>query len=188
MPFRNTDDAYGTVARLLHWIIVVLIILQFVSVSIAEDLPNGIEKLKIMANHKSFGMLILMLAVVRLGWRLANPVPAPPAAIPGWQRLAASGTHWLLYALLFAQPITGWITSTTRNFPVSFFNLFQFPDLIGPNDRLHELFEETHHFLARTILVIAILHATAALYHHFWLKDDVLRRMLPFGRPGGTRT
>ena len=186
MSLRNTLSGYGSVAKLLHWSVVALIITQFVLASIAEDLPNGLEKLKIMAYHKSFGMLILMLALARITWRLLNPTPELPAGMPKWQRLAAKVTHVLLYVLLIAQPITGWIASTTRNFPVSFFGLFQFPDLVGPNDELHEVFEGVHEFLAGTLLVVAILHAAAGLYHHFWTKDDVLRRMLPFGSSGTT--
>jgi len=184
MTLRNTSSGYGSVAKLLHWSVVLLIIAQFVLGKIGSDLPNGLEKLKVMANHKSIGMLILMIALVRIAWKLANPSPALPAGMPRWQRIAAKVSHSALYVLLIAQPITGWITSTTRNFPVSFFNWFQFPNLVGPNDELHERFEDLHHFLAEALLVIAILHAAAALYHHFWVRDDVLRRMLPFGQTG----
>jgi len=183
MTLRNTAIAYGSVAKLLHWTIVVLIIAQFVLASSADDLPNGLEKLKLLATHKSIGMTVLMLALVRIGWRLTNPVPPSPATMPRWQVRAAHTSHFVLYALLLAQPITGWIMSSARNFPVSYFGLFQWPDLVGPSDALHERFEDIHHLLGEALLVIALVHAAAALYHHFWIKDDVLRRMLPFARP-----
>jgi cytochrome b561 len=183
MTLRNTRIAYGSIAKLLHWTIVVLIIAQFVLANAADDLPNGLEKLKLLATHKSIGMTVLMLALVRIGWRLTNPVPPSPATMPRWQVRAAHTSHFALYALLLAQPITGWIMSSARNFPVSYFGLFQWPDLVGPSDELHERFEDIHHLLGEALLVIALVHAAAALYHHFWIKDDVLRRMLPFARP-----
>jgi cytochrome b561 len=188
MALRNTATAYGSVARLLHWTIVALIIAQFVLASSAEDLPNGLEKLKLLATHKSIGMTVLMLALIRLGWRLANVVPPPPPTMPRWQVLAARTSHFLLYVLIIAQPVTGWIMSSARNFPVSYFGLFQWPDLVAPSDELHERFEEIHHFLAEALLVVAIVHAAAALYHHFVARDDVLLRMLPFGRPREDRS
>src|SRR4026208_109351 len=88
---RNTPSSYGSVAKLLHWSIVVLIITQLVLGISADDLPNGLRKLELLAWHKSFGMLILMLALVRLAWRYANPRPVPPADMPRWQRLAPGG-------------------------------------------------------------------------------------------------
>jgi cytochrome b561 len=184
MSLRNTASSYGSVAKLLHWTIVVLIIAQFVLANSAEDLPNGLEKLKLLATHKSIGMTVLALALIRLGWRLANVVPPPPPGMPRWQVLAAHTSHLLLYVLIIAQPITGWIMSSARNFPVSYFGWFQWPDLVAPDDALHERFEDIHHLLADALLVVALVHAAAALYHHFWVKDDVLRRMLPFGRTG----
>jgi cytochrome b561/polyisoprenoid-binding protein YceI len=180
MPLRNTPSSYGSITKLLHWTIVILIITQVVLGSVADDLPNGIRKLEILAWHKSFGMLILLLALARLGWRFANPVPAPPADMPRWQKIAALGTHRLLYVLILLQPLTGWLMSSFRNFPVSFFGLFQWPDLVAPNPEMHELFEEIHEWLARLLVTVALVHAGAALYHHFGRRDNVLRRMLPF--------
>jgi cytochrome b561 len=180
MSLRNTPTSYGSVAKLLHWSIVVLIITQLVLAISAHDLPNGLRKLELLAWHKSFGMLILMLALARLAWRFANPVPPPPADMPRWQQLAAVGTHRLLYALILLQPLTGWVMSSYKNYPVSFFGLFQWPDLVAPDAEMHELFEGIHEWLARLLVTVAIVHASAALYHHFGRKDQVLRRMLPF--------
>jgi len=109
MTLRNTASAYGSIAKLLHWTIVVLIIAQFWLGYSADDLPNGLAKLKLLATHKSIGMTVLMLALVRVVWRLANPVPPPPVTTPRWQQLAARTSHLLLYLLLFLQPVTGWI-------------------------------------------------------------------------------
>jgi cytochrome b561 len=179
MHLKNSEDRYGVVAQLLHWAIVALIIVQFVLAEKAEELPLGSAKIATLAQHKSFGMTILLLAVARLIWRLMNPVPKTPSAMPRWQRAAAHASHVGLYALLFATPLLGWTMSSARNFPVSWFGLFTFPDLVGPNRPLYDFLHETHEIAAKLIFGLAVLHAAAALKHHFIDKDNVLRRMLP---------
>lgn len=182
MPLRNTLDRYGTLAQFFHWATVVLIVAQLVTINVAEDLPRGLQKLEMMARHKSFGITILMLAVLRLAWRFASPVPPAPANVAPWQRRAADVSHWLLYALLFALPLSGWMMSSAANYPVSWFGLVQLPDLVGAGEQLHETLEEVHEALATTLLVVAGVHLLAALQHHFLRRDDVLRRMLPWTR------
>lgn len=184
MQWMNSTERYGAVSRTLHWLVVALIITQVVLAKTAEGLPNGIEKLATLSQHKSIGMLVLMLALARIAWRLFSPGPRAPSGSPAWQRAAAGASHGLLYLLLLLQPLTGWLMSSTKNYPVSFFGWFQFPDLVGASEVWHERLEEIHEFLAGTIIAIAVLHAAAALYHHFVLRDGVLRRMLPgLGRP-----
>ena len=179
IAWRNTAERYGGIAQLFHWVIVGLIITQFVLANRSDDLPLGIKKIAVLAQHKSVGMTILMLALLRLVWRFTNPVPAEPTTIPSWQRLAARGSHMLLYLLLFIMPLSGWLMSSARNFPVSWFGLFTFPDLIGPDRALYERLHDVHELLAGTLFVLAIVHALAALKHHFFDRDNVLRRMLP---------
>lgn len=181
MPLRNTADTYGSLAKFLHWSIVILIIAQYFLAEAAHDLPDGVEKLSILTNHKSLGMLVLALAIVRIGWRIANGRNPAPVPMPGWQTTAAAAGHGLLYLLLLAQPISGWMMSSAGNHPVTFFGLFQFPAIVSPNEEVHETYEEVHEFIFELLLVVAVLHALAALYHHFFLKDDSLRRMSPFG-------
>jgi cytochrome b561 len=181
MPLRNTAEAYGSLSKVLHWTIVLLILPQYFLVEAAEELPNGLEKLQIMTWHKSLGMLVLLLALVRIAWKVMNKgVPGPIGN--AWQRKAAAAGHGLLYLLILAQPLTGWIASSTANYPVTLFGWFQFPALVGENHDLHELMEEVHEVLFFTLLAVAAIHVAAALYHHFVLKDGVLRRMLPFAR------
>jgi len=181
MPWRNTEWSFGIVAKFLHWAIVILIVGQFVLAKIADGLPRGAGKLELMGWHKSFGIVVLILAVFRVGWKLVNPTPQPLGMRPSLQRLSAAITHGLLYLLIILQPISGWLTSSSGNSTVSFFGWFQLPNLVSPSEDLHHTFEEVHEFLAGALLAVAALHVFAALYHHFWLKDDVLRRMLPFG-------
>jgi cytochrome b561 len=181
MPLRNTAEAYGSLSKFLHWAIVLLILPQYFLVEAAEELPNGLEKLQIMTWHKSLGMLVLMLALVRIAWKIMNK-GAPGPIGNDWQRKAAAAGHGLLYLLILAQPLSGWIVSSTGNYPVTLFGWFQFPALVGENHDLHEVMEEVHEMLFFALLTVAAIHVAAALYHHFVLKDGVLRRMLPFTR------
>jgi cytochrome b561 len=180
MAIRNTTARWGAVAQLLHWLIVVLIITQVVLASIAEDLPLGMKKLAMYARHKSVGITILGLAVLRLAWRWANPTPALPDTLKPYERRLATLTHAALYLILFAMPLTGWTMSSARGFPVSWFGFFQLPDLVPKNQSLFEALRQTHDTLALMLGAVVFLHVAAALKHHFMLKDDVLRRMLPF--------
>jgi len=182
MPIRNTTARWGAIAQLFHWVIVVLIITQFVLINIEGNLPLGLQKLIWLARHKSVGITILGLAILRLIWRWMNPAPALPDTLKPYERVLAKVTHVGLYVLLFIMPLTGWMMSSARNFPVSWFNLVQLPDLVGPNRALYDTLHTTHAVLAWLLVGVATLHVLAALKHHFVLKDDTLRRMLPFTR------
>jgi cytochrome b561 len=182
MPLRNTEEAYGSVAKFLHWAIVLLILPQYFLAEAAEELPAGLEKIKLMTWHKSFGVLVLVLALARIAWKLANR-PYPAKIGLEWQRKAAAISHGLLYLLILVQPVTGWIASNTSNYPVSFFGWFQLPNLVAENKDLHETFEEVHEAGFFTLLAVASVHVAAAFYHHIFLRDNVLRRMLPFTKP-----
>jgi len=179
MQIRNSQIRYGAAAQWLHWIVVALIVTQFVLASQAEDATSPLRKLSILATHKSVGMTVLTLAVLRLIWRLVNPVPAAPSAMPRWQRIASVVAHWALYALILLTPLMGWMMSSFKNYPVSYFKLFTFPDLVAPNEALFEASKALHKVLAGSMFSVAVLHILAALKHHFVDKDDVLRRMLP---------
>jgi cytochrome b561 len=186
MQVRNTALRWGAVSQFLHWIIVLLIIAQYVLAEAAEELPLGVQKFETYARHKSIGVTILGLAVLRLLWRWMNPTPELPSTLKPYERFLARAAHFGLYAFLFLQPITGWIMSNAENYPVSYFGWFTLPNLVAPDKEFGEVMEEVHEALFKGMLVIAVLHVGAALKHHFWLKDDVLKRMLPFRstRPG----
>jgi len=181
MSFRNTNRSWGSLSKALHWIIVLLIINQWLIAERADSLPNGLAKLQALAWHKSFGITILMLAVVRLVWRLMNPTPELTTETKAWERVLARLSHVLLYALIFAMPLTGWMMSSARNFPVSWFHLFQLPDLVAPDKQTFELMQNLHGVLFLVLVGVALLHVAGALKHHFVDKNDVLKRMLPFG-------
>ena len=171
---------YPLISRLLHWVVAGLIVVQFVLANLAEgaeDSGANLRQLALLANHKSVGMTILMLATVRLLWRIGHPPPPLPATMPRWQLRASQASHWLLYGLLFLLPISGWLMSSASAYSVSWFNLFQFPDLLGANPYLKEVFADIHEALALSLVAVAALHITAALKHHFIDRDTVLLRI-----------
>jgi cytochrome b561 len=182
MPTRTEPVRYGVTAQLLHWVIAGLIVTQFVLARLSAHLPLGVHKLALLARHKSVGMTILMLAVLRLAWRLGHPVPALPPKMRPIERWTARATHVAFYVLLFAMPLTGWMMSSAKNYSVSWFGLFTWPNLIGKNERAFDVLRSTHDTLSNVLFAVAVLHILAALKHHFWDRDDVLMRMLPATR------
>jgi cytochrome b561 len=180
MPITSPPARYTLVAQLFHWVIAALIVAQFALAWTAEDLPLGMHKLALFARHKSFGMTVLMLAVLRLLWRFKHPPPELPAGMTPLERGLARATHLAFYAFLFAMPITGWLMSSAKNYSVSWFGLFTWPNLISQNDATFQFLKSTHDYLSDALFAVAVLHILAALKHHFWNKDDVMLRMLPF--------
>jgi cytochrome b561 len=185
MLWRNTANQYGLIAQFLHWMIVVLVVYQFVLASAFEDLPVSMARLQLLGTHKALGMTVLMLTVVRLSWRLLNDTPEIPASRT---RLLAQITHYAFYLLLLAVPLSGWLLSSASNLSVSYFRLFVFPDLVSSNEELAQLLKVVHETLNFTLAAVALLHLTAALWHQFRLHDGVLGRMLPGPRLWGKRT
>ena len=181
MTLRNTTRSWGSLSKALHWLIVLLIISQWVIMQRAEALPLGNAKLQAIGFHKSFGMTILALAIIRLVWRWMNPVPSLAGKTQPWERVFATLSHFLLYALIFALPLSGWLMSSARGFAVSWFGQFTFPDLVAKNDALYRQLQDLHHLLFAALVVVALVHIAGALKHHFIDKNDVLKRMLPFG-------
>lgn len=181
MSLKNSAVSYGWPAQFLHWSVAALIVTQFVLAKLAEraeDDGSKITQLALLANHKSVGITILSLALLRTSWRFLAPPPALPAAMPSWQILASKLSHRLLYILIFALPLTGWLMSSASAYTVSWFNLFELPDLVAPDTRLKETLLDAHHLLAKVLFVLASVHIIAALKHHFVDKDDILRRMI----------
>jgi cytochrome b561 len=181
MTFRNTTRAWGTISKTLHWLIVLLIINQWIIAQRADALPLGPAKIDALAWHKSFGITILALALIRLVWRWLNPVPTLEQVTKPWERMLAHVSHVLLYALIFAMPLTGWMMSSARNFPVSWFHVVQLPDLVRPDKATYDFMHEAHEMLFAALVCVALLHILGALKHHFIDRNEVLKRMLPFG-------
>lgn len=180
MQIRNTRQRYGALAQLLHWLVAAGVVVQFALAWYMEGLPDGPYKIELYNLHKSIGVSVLALAVLRLAWRWANPVPAMPPRSPRWEVLAARVSHVLLYVLLFAQPLTGLMFSLYSTFPTIIWGV-SLPDP-GADKAVEDVFAAIHAYLIWPILALVALHAAAALRHHLILRDDVLRRMLPGAR------
>lgn len=185
MALRNTQATYGAAARALHWIVAALLLVQFPLGVLGADLPLGIERLITLSRHKSLGMTLLALVLLRLAWRLADPPPALPAGITPRARRLARSAHLAFYVLLVLVPLLGWIGSSASNLTVSWFGWFTFPDLVGTDPGLAQLVKTCHAWLAWLLLALITVHVVAALRHHFVLHDDVLARMLPWARRTG---
>ena len=151
------------------------------------DLPLSPDKLESYALHKSIGITIFGLSALRLAWRCIRPAPALPVSLAPYQRRLAWLTHATLYLVVFAMPLTGWLSSSAANFPVSVFGAFTLPNLVGPDRELHEALELAHRALAYLLATAFTLHVGAALYHQFVLRDGVLGAMLP-GLSGKSRS
>jgi len=171
---------YTTTAIVLHWLIAILIIGAFTLGLVMTDIP-GISpaKLRYFSWHKWAGVTVLLLACLRLLWRLKNRPPAFPDAMPAWQRSAAHGLHHLLYLFIFAVPLSGYCYTLAAGFPVVYFGLFQLPVFIAKNPALAETLKPIHYWLNMSMAALVALHVLAALKHQFLDRDDTLRRMLP---------
>jgi cytochrome b561 len=143
------------------------------------DLSLSPTKLKLYSWHKWAGVTLFALIVFRLGWRLTHPAPALPDTMPPALRLAASAAHWVLYALMLAIPLSGWLMSSAKGFQTVWFGVLPLPDLLAKDAALGDTLKDVHEALNFTLLAMVGLHVAAALKHHFIDRDTVLTRMLP---------
>ncbi len=176
---RNTDRSWGTPAKILHWVVAALVFTQVASGWAAVSWRLSPTKLDLFVWHKSTGMLILLLMVVRAVWRLANAVPSLPDDMRPAERLAAHLSHLLLYALLFLMPMTGWIATSASNIPFRMFWLVPMPAIVEPDEALADAVAGMHLALFVMLSLLLAVHVGAALRHHFLKRNDVLVRMLP---------
>jgi cytochrome b561 len=190
MILKNTADRWGGISQFLHWVVVALILTMAYLGLTMGDLPNGPDKIKTYALHKSIGITILGLVALRLLWRAYAGAPGPVPNTPRWQARIASLTHWAIYALLFAIPLSGWVVNSSAGFPLQWFGLVNLPHIVGKNHDLHELAEEAHEIMFWLLVLLVVAHAGAAFYHHLFQRDATLARMLPKGwlRVDGTTT
>ena len=176
--------SWGSVARALHWLVALLIVVLAVVGWIMKGLPTSPTKLQVYALHKSTGLTVLALVIARLLWRLYDKTrPAPPPGMPAWQVHAAAVTHALFYLAILAMPVSGWLFNSASNFPLRWFGLFAVPALSGPDPALKAAAGFAHWFVFWCIAALFTVHVAAALDHHYRIHDDVLRRM---GFGGGT--
>lgn len=171
---------YTLTAIRLHWLMALLIVGLFGLGLYMSDLKLSPQKLQLYSWHKWAGVTVFLLLLIRLGWRAAHRPPPPPPGMPHWQHVAATALHHLLYLLMLAIPLSGWLMSSAKGFQTVWFGLLPLPDLLAKNKPLGELLETVHSTLNFTLAGLVLLHAAAAIKHHFVDRDDVLIRMLPF--------
>jgi cytochrome b561 len=195
MAARNTALRYGTVAMTLHWLIAIAIIFMIGFGYYLSTLPITDPSLyRLVQLHKSIGLTILMLSVLRIIWRLINPVPPLPDTLSRPMKFLARFTHVLLYMLIVAIPFTGWamVSASPLGLPTMWFGLFEWPHIAplahlpyDQKDAKEEAIHTVHAWLAYGTAALLVLHVGAALLHHYMMKDDTLRRMLPGARLKG---
>ena len=171
---------YTRTAVALHWLAAILIFAAFPLGLIMSDLPLSPLKLKLISYHKWLGVSVFLLAAARLAWRATHTPPPLPDVMPAWQRRAASGLHFLLYLLLFAIPLSGWLMSSAKGFQTVYFGVLPLPDLIGKDKALGDALQEVHEMLNYGLLALVSAHVAAALKHQFIDRNGILARMLPF--------
>jgi cytochrome b561 len=172
-------ERWGAVSQLFHWISVVLLVAIAAIGLTMEDLPNSPDKIRVYALHKSLGLTLLGIVVLRLLWRWTRLVPADVPGLSIWVRRAAAAVHWGLYAMMLAMPLTGWILNSAEGFPLQWFKLVNLPAIAPESADLADLAEDLHENGFWLLVALAAGHVLAALYHHFFLGDGTLGRMLP---------
>jgi cytochrome b561 len=175
----NAPARYTNTAIAFHWLIAILILCSAIFGIVLGEMHLSPLKLKWIAYHKWNGILIFTLVWLRLIWRMFNPAPPLPATMPGWQKLAAHASHFLLYVLMIAVPLVGWLQSSAAGIQVVWFGVLSLPMPLAHDKELADQLMDAHAFLAYTLLAIVGLHAAAAIKHHMFDRDNVLTRMLP---------
>jgi cytochrome b561 len=169
---------YGTAAKVFHWLIVALLFVQYLIGWLMPDIHRGMKPGAAMTFHVSFGLLILILIVVRFAWRLTHPV-ASESSLPPWQRLSSEAVHWLLYALVLATTVTGWLFASFRGWSMSLFYLVPMPMLAAENAAAGKAIDSLHQAMEWTLLALIGIHVASALAHIFIYRDRIMQRMLP---------
>jgi cytochrome b561 len=176
----HPEVGYTPVAKALHWLVFAILVAQF---GVAWTMPhigrNTVPETLINL-HFSLGILVLGLAIVRLGWRWTHPEPMPLDGLPPWQVKSARAIHFALYLLLFILPVLGWINASYRGFAVSFFGIFKLPAAVEKGAAGFGWTGDVHAYLSNYVLLAVVaLHVAVALHHALTRKDGALQRMLP---------
>lgn len=174
---------YTRTAKGLHWLIALLMLGLLGLGFYMHDLPLSPRKLQLYSWHKWAGVTVFLLVILRLAWRVTHQPPPLPAGMPRWQQWAAQTTHLLLYVLMLAVPLSGWLMSSAKGFQTVWFGVLPLPDLLAKDKALGDLLATLHMSLNLLLVALLVAHVGASLKHHFINKDDVLLRMLPkFGK------
>ncbi|MCB2065952.1 MAG: cytochrome b [Erythrobacter sp.] len=178
------DKRYSGVAMLLHWLIAVAVIVNWRLAEAAEEATVRADAFAYMGNHKSLGITILVLTLLRIGWRLIHRPPPLRASMAGWEKALAKAVHVIFYVLLLGLPLGGWLAESYEGHAVNVWGLFSLPALpVGENEALSHTLAEIHGTSGKIMLLLIVLHVAGMLKHMVVDKDGNLWRMLPFGTP-----
>lgn len=178
----NVPVKFGATAKWLHWLVALIVIVMLIFGRTLEALPLT-EREQIIMGHSGLGSLVLLLMIIRLGWRHTHPPPGPLPTLSARQIRLSKLMHWTLYVLLIAQPLFGIAQAAyLTDYEVMAFGVINYSGLAADDADLARVFHVAHGVNATVLSVLVIGHIGAALHHHFFRKDDVLRRMLPFGK------
>ena len=176
---KPLDNRYSPPLIAVHWLTLVLLVAVYALIELHDVFPKGSAARDLMKTwHFMLGLSVFALVLVRLPLRLVLHAPPITPALPAWQQRLAMAMHVALYALLLVLPLLGWLTLSAKGKAIPFFGL-QLPPLMGADKALGETLENIHAFIGDMGFVLIGLHASAALYHHYLVHDDTLRRMLP---------
>jgi cytochrome b561 len=179
MTYGSRTDHYPATSKWLHWLVAASV-LTTAPVAIAMTrVDKGATQDTLFAFHKSIGVLILVLMILRLINRLVVGAPIPEPGIAAWQKTASAFVHTSFYVLLIAMPIVGYIATSAYGAPPSFFGLFTLPPITGQDEALATQLFTLHRWVGYLLILLVLTHIGAALYHHFVRGDNVLQRMLP---------
>lgn len=182
---RDSQIAWGAATRALHWLMALLILGMFALGWTAVNYPMSPVKLNLFIWHKSMGLTLLALVMIRIAWRLANVTPAPPAGVSAVEHRLARAGHLVLYLLMLVMPVSGYVVNSSANFPFRFFGGARIPNLIPADKALQDVAEAIHLGAFWLFALVILIHVLAALRHQFVKKNDVLQKMLSgTGAPG----
>jgi len=179
MTASNPLARYGRLSITLHWLMLLLIAAVYATIELKGNFAKGSEPRELLKHwHFMLGLSVLLLVIIRIIARLLAAKPPIKPEPPAWQMMLAKFTHFALYAFMLAMPVAGWLILSSADKTIPFFGLELFP-LIAPNEALSEQIEELHETVGTVGYYLIGLHAFAALFHHYVVKDNTLRRMLP---------
>jgi cytochrome b561 len=181
MSLRSNDRQWGSVAKFFHWTIALAILGNGIFGLLMDLAHSPMQKINWLALHKSIGLSVLALVLLRVLWRWGDGRPREEAA-PRWQQLGAHAVHGVMYVLIVALPLSGWWFNSVTGKPLQWFKLFNLPALVAKNDDMRGFSHVVHEYLFWLLILVLVAHVGAALKHHVFDNDNVLRRMLPFGR------
>jgi cytochrome b561 len=175
---QTNSTTYTGIAIAFHWLMALIIFIAFPLGVYMHELPLSPTKLQLYSYHKWIGITILLLAILRVTWRLSHQPPALPASLPRWQQVATHAVHHSLYLLLILIPLSGWLMSSAKGFQTVWFGILPLPNLVAKDKALGDFFQELHEVLNFALLGLVSIHILAALKHHFIDRDGILKRML----------